>query len=292
MQVDATARVALESTLISHGLPWPLNRETAREAEESVRAAGAEPFTIAVIDGEARIGIAPEELERLARPGADAWKVGRRDLAAAVSGRRLAATTVSATAFLARRAGIGVLATGGLGGVHRGAATSFDVSADLDELAHADGLVVVCSGVKSILDVPATLEKLETLGVAVVGYGTREFPAFTCRASGLELESSVDTVEEAVALVAAHRRLGLPGAIVLAQPVPEEAALSSEESDRVLDAALRDAESEGVRGKSITPYLLDRVRLATEGRSLAANRALIVENARLAGRLAVALARR
>src|SRR5207249_953097 len=192
---------------------------TARQAEAAVRDSGAIPATIAVLGGQVRVGLTGEELERLARAGT--WiKAGRRDLAAAVARGRDAATTVAATLWVARAVGIGVMATGGLGGVHRDAATTFDVSNDLDELARADGVVVVCSGVKSILDVPATMEALETRGVAVVGYRTDTLPAFTAASSGLALEVRVEEPTEAAALVRAHRRLGLPGAVILAQPVP------------------------------------------------------------------------
>src|SRR4051812_38664011 len=231
----ATGRpvVALESTLVAHGLPWPENLNTARSAEEAVRQGGARPATIAVIGGRVRIGLLAEELERVASAGTFT-KAGRRDVGLAVARRADAATTVSATLWLARRCGIGVMATGGLGGVHRDAATTFDVSTDLDELARADGALVVCSGVKSILDVPATLDALETRGVAVAGYRTGELPAFLARSSGLPLEARVESPAEAAELVRAHRRLGLPGAVVLAQPVPEADALDP----LAMDAAL------------------------------------------------------
>jgi pseudouridine-5'-phosphate glycosidase len=281
--------VALESTLVAHGLPWPVNLETARAAEEAVRAAGAVPATIAVDGGELRVGLDPDGLERLARAGTFR-KAGRRDLAAALAGKHDAATTVSATLWAARAAGIAVMATGGLGGVHRGAVTSFDVSADLDELARADGALVVCSGVKAILDVPATLERLETLGVAVVGYHTSEMPGFTTTTTGLPLECRVNSPAEVAALVRAHRSLGLPGAMVLAQPVPEVDALDRASFDAALNSALDEAEARGVTGQAITPFLLDRIHQATEGRSLRANQALIVANAGLAGAVAARLA--
>jgi pseudouridine-5'-phosphate glycosidase len=205
-----------------------------------------------------------------------------------------AATTVSATLYLARRfsPGPGVMATGGLGGVHRGAGNSFDVSTDLDELARADGWAVVCSGFKSILDLPATLETLETRGVVIVGYGTNELPAFTCRSSGLKLEHRVDTPEEAAALLIAHRGLGLPGAVVVACPVPAPAGVPQEIEAAALDRALDQARRCGIVGKEVTPFLLEALRRETGGRSLEANRALLVANARLAGEIAVALARR
>jgi pseudouridine-5'-phosphate glycosidase len=292
MTWDATARVALESTLIAHGLPWPDNLETARGSEAAVRAGGAEPATIAVLGGEVRLGLGDDELERLARaPAGAVLKAGRRDLAWAVARRLDAATTVGATLWIARREGIGVMATGGLGGVHRGADRTFDVSADLDELARADGMLVVCSGVKSILDVPATLEALETRGVLVVGYRTDEFPAFTTVSSGLPVEARVDSPAEAAEVVRAHRRLGLPGAIVLAQPPPADLAVPREAMESALGTALRRAEERGVAGKAITPFLLDAIREATGGRSLAANKPLIVANAGLAGAVAAELGR-
>ncbi|HWE35732.1 MAG TPA: pseudouridine-5'-phosphate glycosidase, partial [Isosphaeraceae bacterium] len=278
--------VALESTLITHGLPWPENLDTARASEEAVRRAGAVPATVALLGGVVRIGLDAQELERVAREPGGFLKAGRRDLGWAVARRLDAATTVSATLRLARTAGIGVMATGGLGGVHREAATTFDVSNDLDELARADGCLVVCSGVKSILDVPATLEQLETRGVLVVGYGTDEFPAFTTGSSGLPLDARVDTPGEAAAVVAAQRALALPGAVVLAQPVPEADALDREAMETALADALAEARRQNVTGKAVTPFLLDRIRRATGGRSLRANRALVAANARLAGEVA------
>jgi pseudouridine-5'-phosphate glycosidase len=287
---DGTGRVALESTLIAHGLPWPDNLETALASEAAVRDAGAEPVTVAVLAGSIRVGLTTVEVERLARaPAGAVLKASRRDLAAVLAAGLDASTTVSATLWIARSHGMGVMATGGLGGVHRGAGKTFDISTDLDELARADGVVVVCSGVKSLLDIPATLEVLETVGVAVVGYRTDEFPAFTTVSSGLRVETRVDTPEEAAELVRAHRRLGLPGAIVLAQPPPADLALPVEEMELAIETALRQAEERGITGKAITPFLLASIRDSTGGRSLAANRALIVANARLAGELAAVL---
>jgi pseudouridine-5'-phosphate glycosidase len=284
------ARVALESTLIAHGLPWPDNLATARDSEAAVRDAGAEPVTIAVLAGSVHVGIGPHELERLARSSAGSvLKAGRRDLAWAVARGLDAATTVGATLWIARRHGIDVMATGGLGGVHRGADHTFDVSADLDELARADGALVVCSGVKSILDVAATLEVLETRGVLVVGYRTDDFPAFTTVSSGLTVESRVDSPAEVAELVRVHRRLGLPGAIILAQPPPADLAIPSQEMEAAVAEALLRAEERGIAGKAITPFLLNAIRESTAGRSLAANKALIVANARLAGEVAAEL---
>lgn len=291
--VDALAGgrgvVALESTLIAQGLPWPDNLETARLSEAAIREGGAIPATIAVLGGMVRVGLRPEEIEHLARSG-HFLKASRRDLSNAVARGLDAATTVSATLWVARKAGLGVMATGGLGGVHRGASTTFDISTDLDELARADGMAVVCSGVKSILDVPATLDALETRGVAVVGYRTDSFPAFTTGSSGLPLEARVDEPVEAARLVRAHRDLGLPGALVLAQPVPEPDALDREVMEAGLAEGLDLARARGIAGKAITPFLLDQLRKSTGGLSLRANRSLIVANARLAGELASSLA--
>lgn len=280
--------VALESTLIAHGLPWPRNLETANLMLEAVRRSGAVPATIAILGGTIHLGLSGSQLEHIARPGRIA-KAGRRDLAATIALGRDAATTVSATSWIAHACGIGVLATGGLGGVHRGAATSFDVSTDLDQLARADGMLVVCSGVKNVLDVPATLEVLETHGVAVLGYRTDTFPAFTVRSSGLALEHRVETPAQAAAIVRAHRGLKLPGAIVLAQPVPEDKALDPVEMELALDSALAESVLRRVSGKAITPFLLERLRDQTAGRSLDANIALILANAALAGEAATQL---
>jgi pseudouridine-5'-phosphate glycosidase len=288
---DGVPVVALESTLVAHGLPWPENLETARQAEAGVRRSGAEAATIAVLGGRVRVGLSEAELEHLARSGSF-LKAGRRDLGVAVARGLDAATTVSATLWIARRCGIGVLATGGLGGVHRNAATTGDVSADLDELARADGRLVVCSGVKTILDVPATLEALEARGVAVFGYRTATLPAFTSASSGLPLEVRLESPAEAAALVRVHRDLGLPAAIVLAQPVPQAEALDSTEMEAALASALADAHARGVVGKALTPFLLDRIRQETGGRSLRANRALVVANAGLAGAVACAVGQR
>jgi pseudouridine-5'-phosphate glycosidase len=283
------AVVALESTVIAQGLPWPDNLETAREAEDAVRAAGAIPATIAVLHGALRVGLSHAELDRIAR-GEGLIKAGRRDLGPAVAQRLDAATTVSATLRIARRVGISVMATGGLGGVHRDAARTFDISTDLDELARADGMALVCSGAKSILDLPATMEVLETKGVPVVGYGTDTLPAFTSLSTGLPLPARADTPAEAARIVKAHRELGLPGAVVIAHPVPADVALDPVEIEAALADALEDALRRGIAGKALTPFLLDQLRQSTGGRSLTANRALLVSNARLAGQLAVALA--
>ena len=285
---SGTPVVALESTLISHGLPRPGNLRVAREAERAVREAGAVPATIAVLGGRVRVGLSDPELARLA--GLDGvLKAGRRDLAPAVSSARDAATTVSATLWVARRVGIRAFATGGLGGIHRGAAESFDISTDLDELSRADGCLVVCSGAKTILDLPATLERLETLGVLVVGYRTGALPGFTSPTTGLALEHRVDDPASAASLVVAHRTLGLPGAVVLAQPVPEADAPDEAVMEAALRSSLEEARRLGVSGKALTPFLLSRIHAETGGESLRANASLIIANASLAAQVAVAI---
>jgi pseudouridine-5'-phosphate glycosidase len=278
--------VALESTLIAHGLPWPLNRDTAKAAEAAIRAEGAVPATIAVLEGVPAIGLNEEELEELARAG-DVLKASTRDLAAAVAQKRTAATTVAATMHLAHRAGIRLFATGGIGGVHRGAAESWDVSADLVALARTP-VAVVCAGAKSILDLRRTLEVLETLGVPVIGYGTSEFPAFHVRSSGEPVTARVETPEEAAALLATHWGLGL-GGVVLAQPVAGDLALAADELEAALAEAERQAAARGIRGPALTPYLLARLAEITGGKTLRANQELVVANARLAARVGRAL---
>ena len=279
--------VALESTLIAHGLPWPVNLETARQAEAAVRDEGAVPATVAVWQGRPTVGLGGDELEALAR-GDGVLKASRRDLAVAVARRRNAATTVAATMFLAHRAGVRLFATGGIGGAHRGEA--WDISADLSELARTP-VAVVCAGAKSILDLPRTLEILETQGVPVIGYGTDTFPAFYVHSSGEPLTARVDAPEEAAELIAAH--WGLDGAgVVLAQPLAAEAALEAGEMQAALDEAERRAAAAGVRGPQLTPFLLARLAEVTQGKTLRANQALVVANARLAARVAGALAAR
>jgi pseudouridine-5'-phosphate glycosidase len=277
--------VALESTLIAHGLPWPLNLETARASEAAVRAAGAVPATVAVWRGRPAVGLDASQLEHLAR-GPGVRKASTRDLAAAVVAGACAATTVAATMALAHRAGLRVFATGGIGGVHPG---GLDVSADLYELARTP-VAVVCAGAKSILDLPATLEVLETHGVPVVAFGADEFPAFYLCSSGLPAGGRVDSPEEAAALLAAHWGLGGAG-VVLAQPLPAEAALDPEEFRSALGRAEEQARAAGVRGPALTPFLLARLAEITSGRTLRANQALVVANARLAACVAAALAR-
>jgi pseudouridylate synthase len=283
------AVVALESTLIAHGLPAPDNLRVAREAEAAVRAAGAVPATIAVVGGEVRVGLDDAALEAIAL-GDGVVKAGVRDLAPAVARGADAATTVASTAHLAARAGIGVFATGGLGGVHRGARESFDESADLTTLAQT-GVVVVCAGVKSILDVAATLERLETLNVTVVGYGTDAFPGFYLADSGHGVGWRVDSPEEVAALMRARAGLGLgERAIVVANPLPASEQLDPALHDRVLRESLDAAEAAGIAGRDVTPFLLERFHRETGGASLRANVRLVLRNAELAGRIAVAAA--
>jgi pseudouridine-5'-phosphate glycosidase len=279
--------VALESTLIAHGLPLPTNVETAADAERAVRAAGAVPATIAVLAGVPTVGLSPEEIDVLAR-AADVRKASARDLAAAVAHTATAATTVSATMRLAQLAGIGVFATGGIGGVHPAEeGAPLDVSADLTELGRTPACVV-CAGAKSILDLPATLEVLETNGVPVVGYRTDEFPAFYLPTSGLRVPARVDSPAEAAALLRAHWRLGGAG-VVLARPLPADVALNASEFADALATAQQRARAEKVSGTALTPFLLARLAEVTGGKTLAANRALIVANAALAAEIAAAL---
>jgi pseudouridylate synthase len=282
--------VALESTLISHGLPRPRNLDVAREVEETVRSAGALPATIAVVAGEPRVGLDEEALAVVAGAHGEVVKCGVRDLAPIVARGAHGATTVAATAQLARLAGITLFATGGLGGVHRDARETWDESADLDTLART-GIVVVCSGVKSILDTAATLERLETLNVTVLGYGTSRFPGFYRADSGHPVQWRVDTPEEVAAVVAARERVGTEGrGVVVANPLPAEDELDPELHDRALKSGLAAAAREGVAGKDVTPFLLDWFHRETGGASLEANIRLVVRNADLAARVAVALA--
>ena len=279
--------VALESTLLAHGLPRPDNRAAADEVEAAVRAGGAVPATIAVLDGVPHVGLTTPQLDRVCAD-ADLDKLGVRDLPVAVALGRSGATTVSSTALLAARAGVAVFATGGLGGVHRQAADTFDESADLVALARTS-LVVVCAGVKSILDVPATLERLESLSVTVVGYRTTAFPGFYVADSGWSVDWSVDDPEQAAAVFAARRELA-PGAVVVANPLPDDEQLDPELHDRVIAGALAAAEAAGARGKAVTPFVLDHLHRASDGATLAVNVRLVLRNAELAGRIAAALA--
>jgi pseudouridine-5'-phosphate glycosidase len=281
--------VALESTIIAHGMPYPQNVRTAREVEDVIRGLGAEPATIAVLGGRIRIGLADDELELLGRSG-QAHKVSRRDLPAVLASGEPGATTVAATMICAALAGIEVFVTGGIGGVHRGAPESFDISADLQELARTS-VVVVCAGAKAILDIGLTLEYLETHGVPVLACGQDNFPAFYTRDSGLRAPLRIDDPAQQARFVRAKWDLGLAGGVVLATPVPEAAAMPQEEIAAMIAQALADAAQQGIIGKALTPFLLDRIQALTGGRSLATNIALVRHNAQVGARLALALAR-
>ena len=276
--------VALASTIISHGMPYPQNIEMARTVEGIVRDGGAVPATIAVLHGRPTIGLSPDDLELLASDES-VIKVSIRDLPYVVSRGLHGATTVASTMRLAALAGIGVFVTGGLGGVHRGAETSYDVSADLTELS-TTSVAVVCAGVKSILDIGLTLEKLETLGVPVLGYGTDEFPSFFSRSSGFGAPMRVDTPAEVAALMRAKWDLGLAGGVVVANPIPAESEIPADEIGVIIDRALGDMDDLGIRGKDATPYLLGRIVEITDGESLKANIALVEHNARLGAAIA------
>jgi pseudouridine-5'-phosphate glycosidase len=280
--------VALESSLIAQGLPVPHNLETALAAEAAVRESGAVPATTALDGGRLVVGAGRELLERLADPDRRVAKAGSRDLGPLLAAGEPASTTVSATMRAAHLAGIAVFATGGIGGVHRGAASSFDVSSDIDELA-ATPVAVVSSGAKSILDLPATLELLETRRVPVIGYGVDEMPAFYSISSGLPLPHRVDGPEAAAAAIAAHRRIPGAGGILVVQPPPADLALDVAQVDAWIAEAIHDADARRIRGGAVTPHLLGHLARASEGRSLAVNIGLIVNNARTAGRIAAAL---
>jgi pseudouridine-5'-phosphate glycosidase len=282
------AVVALESTIIAHGLPRPDNLRVAREIEAAVRDAGAVPATIAVLGGEVRIGLGDAELERIGGSG-EVAKCSVRDLPVVCARGGDGATTVAATAHLAARAGIGVFATGGIGGVHRDAASSFDESADLVELSRTP-ICVVCAGVKSILDAGATLERLETLGVTVLGYRTDRLAGFYLSDSGHDVPWRVESPAEIAAIMRAQAAVEAPGGVLVTNPLPPDEQLDPVLHDRVLSDALVAAAEQGVHGKAITPFLLDRLRSATEGDSLRANVALVLRNAALAGEIAVAAA--
>ena len=278
--------VALESTIITHGMPHPENRDTAWAVEAAVRDAGAVPATIAVLDGRVTVGLEDDELERLALADG-VMKLSRADLGVAVARGVSGSTTVAATMIVAKLAGIAVFATGGIGGVHRGAESTMDVSADLQELGRT-AVTVVSAGAKAILDLPKTLEVLETLGVPVVAVGQDALPAFWSRDSGLAAPLRMDTPEAIVDFLRVRERLGLDGGVLVAQPVPEADEIGKAEMDVVIERALGEAETAGVGGKAVTPWLLARIVELTDGRSLATNRALILNNAAFAGRLAVA----
>jgi pseudouridine-5'-phosphate glycosidase len=279
--------VALESTIIAHGMPYPDNVATALQVEAEVRAHGAVPATIAIVQGRLKVGLAPAEIEQLGQGGRDVVKVSRRDMAFVVAAGQTGATTVASTMLIAAMAGIRVFATGGIGGVHRGAAQSFDISADLLELAQTP-VAVVCAGIKSILDLGLTLEYLETHGVPVVGYQTDNLPAFYTRDSGFKVDYRLDSPAAIAAALQAQWRMGLQGGVVVANPIPDAFAMPRTAIDAAIAQALQEALAQGIRGKESTPFLLARVSEITGGDSLASNIQLVLNNARLAAAIACA----
>ena len=281
------AVVALESTIISHGMPYPENVETALRVEEVVRAAGAIPATIAIMDGQLCAGLSLEQIEVLGKQGTAVAKASRRDIPFLLAKKQLGATTVAATMIIGAQAGIELFATGGIGGVHRGGAESFDISADLQELARTN-VAVVCAGAKSILDLPLTLEYLETYGVPVIGYQTSEFPAFYSRQSGLGVDYALHTPEEVAKVLAAKWKAGLSGGVVIANPVPEAFSMDATYLNGIIEHTLAEATRENIKGKAVTPYLLSKVKELTAGKSLVSNIELVLNNARLAAEIAVA----
>ena len=282
--------VALESTIITHGMPYPQNLEMSGKVEAIIREAGAVPATVAIMDGAFRVGLTGADLERLAKTGMAAAKASRRDVAALLSSGGVAGTTVATTMQAANMAGIRVFATGGIGGVHRGAESTFDISADLEELGRTQ-VAVVCAGAKAILDIPKTLEVLETKGVPVIGYGTDEFPAFWTRSSGYPVDHRLDTPQAVAALIEMQFRLGL-GGVLVGNPIKAEDALDAGFIDENIGKAIADADRQGISRKALTPYLLRRIFELTGGKSLISNIALVENNARVAAAIAVALAAR
>jgi pseudouridine-5'-phosphate glycosidase len=289
MQANLAGRpiVALESTIIAHGMPYPQNVQTVIEVEHIIRQYGAVPATIAIMGGKIRVGLSSAELEQMGN-SADVMKVSRRDLPYVLSSGRLGATTVAATMICAELAGIKVFVTGGIGGVHRGAATSFDISADLQELAKTS-VAVVCAGVKSILDLGLTLEYLETHGVPVISVGQKEFPAFFTRDSGFKADFQLDSAAQQAAFLRTKWDLGLRGGVVIANPIPEAAALPKAEIDHITQQALLEAAAQEITGKAVTPFLLNRIQQLTGGRSLLSNIVLLKNNAKVGAELALAL---
>jgi len=284
------AVVALESTIISHGMPYPQNVETALLVEETVRQAGAIPATVAILNGRLKAGLTADEIQQLGKRGSDVVKCSRRDLPFVIARNEDGATTVAATMIIAAMAGIRVFATGGIGGVHRGVEETMDVSADLDELARSN-VAVVCAGIKSVLDIGRTLEYLETKGVPVAGFQTNILPAFYTRESAYPVDYRVDSAAEAAAAIAAKRKMELDGGMVIAVPIPEQHALDRDEIDAVIEDALTEMGQLRITGKETTPFLLGRIAEKTGGKSLAANIQLVINNARVAAEIAVELAR-
>jgi pseudouridylate synthase len=277
--------VALESTIISHGMPYPQNVKTAREVEQIIRDNGAVPATIAIIDGKIKIGLSDEELEMFGK-SSDVAKVSRRDLAYLIATKKLGATTVAATMICAEAAGINIFVTGGIGGVHRGAETTMDISADLEELGQTN-VAVICAGAKSILDLGLTMEYLETKGVPVIGYQTDVLPAFYTRTSEFPLNLRADDVEVIASTLKAKWELNLKGGVVIANPIPEEFAMDEKVINSVIESALKEAEENNISGKNVTPFMLGKVKELTEGKSLDANIALVKNNAVVGAKLAV-----
>lgn len=285
---DGKPVVALESTIISHGMPYPKNVETAMLVEKTIRENGAVPATIAIIGGRLKAGLSPEEIEYLGKSGRKVAKVSRRDLAAIVASGADGATTVTTTMIIAHMAGIKVFATGGIGGVHRGAETTMDISADLEELANTP-VMVVCAGAKSILDLGLTLEYLETKGVPVIGYGTDELPAFYTRSSGFGVDYRVDTPEQLAAMFKAQQELGMKGGMLVTNPIPEQYAMDKAVIDAAIEQAVAESKEQGIHGKETTPFLLARVVELTGGDSLESNIQLVLNNAIVASKTAAEL---
>ena len=287
---EGKAVVALESTIISHGMPYPQNVETALRVEEEVRKNGAVPATIAIIDGVPTVGCNREEIEKLGKAGLTVTKVSRRDIPIVIAKGLNGATTVASTMIFAEKAGVKIFATGGIGGVHRGAEKTMDISADLDELSKTN-VTVVCAGAKSILDLNLTMEYLETKGVAVIGYGTDELPAFFTRESGIKVGYRMDTPKEIAESMKAKEDMGLEGGMLVTNPIPEEYSMDAKVIGEAIDKAVKEAEDLGVKGKDITPFLLDKIQKITGGDSLASNIQLVLNNARLASQIAVELSK-
>ncbi len=282
--------VALESTIISHGMPYPKNVETALNVEKVIRDNGAVPATIAIIGGRLKAGLSKEEIEYLGKTGQKVTKVSRRDLPVIVSKKMDGATTVATTMIIAAMAGIKVFATGGIGGVHRGAETTMDISADLEELAQTP-VLVVCAGAKAILDLGLTLEYLETKGVPVIGYGTEELPAFYTRKSGFKVDYRLDTPAEVAAAFVAKKELGMAGGMLLTNPIPEQYAMDDKVINAAIDQAIKESVEQGIKGKATTPFLLARVVELTGGDSLESNIQLVYNNATVAAKTAVEISK-
>ena len=277
--------IALESTIISHGMPYPQNAETALKVESIVRENGGIPATIAIIGGKLKVGLSPQEIELLGKEGEKVIKVSRRDIPYIIANKLNGATTVASTMIIANMAGIKIFATGGIGGVHRGAEHTMDISADLQELANTN-VAVICAGAKSILDLGLTLEYLETNGVPVLGYKTKELPAFYTRNSGFNLDYAIDTPKEFAEILHAKWELGLKGGAVIANPIPEEYSMDNKIISKVIEEAVKEAEKLGIKGKASTPFLLDKIQKLTSGSSLKANIELVFNNTKLATEIA------